>query len=191
VAELAAEVPIGQENLPREAGGCRLTAREIGTMVSVAPYRGREAAVSAAMEARLGVALTGPGEWAEGAGWRVVWTGLGQWFVEGEGDLVEALAEDAAVTEQGDGWAAFRLEGAGAEDVLARLVPVDPDGSAFGEGRVARTALRHVACALSRDAAGFEIMVMRSFAATAAHEIVEAMAGVAARAALTRGGAAV
>jgi heterotetrameric sarcosine oxidase gamma subunit len=191
VAELAAEVPFGQEDLPREAGGCRLAARAIGAMVSVAPYRGREAAVSAALETRLGVGLTGPGEWKQGAGGRVVWMGLGQWFVEAEADLAEALADDAAVTEQGDGWAAFRLEGAGAEDVLARLVPVDLDGEAFGEGRVTRTALRHVACALLRDGAGFEMLVMRSFAATAAHEIGEAMASVAARAALTPGGAAV
>jgi sarcosine oxidase gamma subunit len=74
--------------------------------------------------------------------------------------------------------------------VLARLCPVDLSAPAFPEGAVVRAPLGHVAAILISVPGGIEVLVMRSFTATAAHEIATAMRGLAGRDALSRGGAA-
>jgi sarcosine oxidase subunit gamma len=108
--------------------------------------------------------------------------GLGLWFVEtDDAGLAERLAPEAAVTDQSDGWACLLLEGEDARAVLARLVPLDLEEEAFRDGAVARTQLRQLACALIRRGGAFEIRVMRSFAATAHHDLTTAMRAVAAR----------
>ena len=43
-----------------------------------------------------------------------------------------------------DGWACVRLDGSAAEDVLARLVPVDLRGSVFKRGHTARAQLKAI-----------------------------------------------
>ena len=91
------------------------------------------------------------------------------------------LAE-AALTDQSDGWAVIRLTGAGCEAVLARLVAVDLRPGHFRRGHTLRTLLFHAPASLTRIGAhGFEIMVFRSMAASAVHELGVAMKSVAAR----------
>jgi len=86
------------------------------------------------------------------------------------------------VVDQGDGIAAVRLEGGGARDVLARLVPLDLRDGSFPEGATARTLLNHMAVTLTRvGAEAWEILAMRSMAATLVRELAEAMRHVAAR----------
>ncbi len=86
------------------------------------------------------------------------------------------------MTDQSDGWTGLILTGAGAADVLARLVPLDLAPDAFPPGATARTELRHIMCALTAlDGGGYEILVMRSFTGSAVHEIETAMRAVAAR----------
>jgi heterotetrameric sarcosine oxidase gamma subunit len=174
VAELAAEAPTRGLELPLAVGAARLTARPLDRLLSVAPYRGREAAVAE----RLNAPLLAPGERAG----HVLWMGLGLWFVEGATpELAERLAAEAAVTDQSDAWAGFSLAGGSARAVLARLVPLDLAPDVFPDGRVARPLLRHVACALVRDGEAFDIVVPRSFTRTAHHELEAAMRAVAAR----------
>jgi sarcosine oxidase subunit gamma len=75
-----------------------------------------------------------------------------------------------------------RLEGARAEEVLARLVPIDLRASTFAEGHCARTLLQPVTVSISRvglDA--FEILAFRSMAATLVHDLDTALQMVAAR----------
>jgi sarcosine oxidase subunit gamma len=174
VAELAALAPTHGLALPFEAGATRLSARAVGGLLSVAPFGARAEAVGAV----LGASLPPPGR-AAGA---VAWMGLGLWFVEtDDAGLAERLAPEAAVTDQSDGWACLLLEGEDARAVLARLVPLDLEEEAFRDGAVARTQLRQLACALIRRGGAFEIRVMRSFAATAHHDLTTAMRAVAAR----------
>ncbi|MEL6839146.1 MAG: sarcosine oxidase subunit gamma, partial [Pseudomonadota bacterium] len=72
--------------------------------------------------------------------------------------------------------------GAGVEDVLARLVPVDLRLATFKTGHTARTMLGHMSVAISRvGAQSFEIMAMRSMAGTLVHELETAMRSVALR----------
>jgi sarcosine oxidase gamma subunit len=175
VVELVAEAG-DYLGLPLEAGGARLAALPAAPILSIAPFRGREPEVAAA----LGAALQVGRAVAVGQG-RLIWAGLGVWFLHGTRGKTP-LDGIAAVTEQGDGWTGLLLTGADAGAVLARLVPLDL--AALQPGSAARTMLRHVPLLLVKGQAGVELFVPRSYAATAIGEIGHAMRGVAARAGL-------
>ena len=169
MANLIALTPCA-DLLPVEIGGVTLTEVLVDKLISFAPFSGRQDDVAAA----LGQALPncnrriGP----------VSWFGHGAWMVAGD----VALNRAAAVTDQSDAWAIVQIEGAGAEDVLARLVPVDLRARTFAENHLAKTMLGHMSVTITRvGPQAFEIMVMRSMAATLVHELDVAMRGVAAR----------
>ena len=114
-----------------------------------------------------------------GDGPRIVWTGRGQAFLIGA-EPPKGLEGAAALVDQSDGWAGLRLEGPAAADVLARLVPLDLRAMAVGS--CARSLLGHMALVLMRpEAEAFEMLVFRSMARTAVHEIDTAMRQLAAR----------
>lgn len=99
--------------------------------------------------------------------------------------LDATLARHAALTDQSDGWAVFSLQGQGVEDVLARLTPLDLNRGVFKRGHAARSLLGHMSAIFLRTGENaFQIMVFRSMARTAVHELEVAMKAVAARAAL-------
>jgi sarcosine oxidase subunit gamma len=127
--------------LPIEAGGVRLTAHDPGRLTLVAPFRGQQGAVSAALDRALGLGLPGPGETRTASAARASWFGRGQALVIGAdipGGLLDGLA---AVTDQSDGWTCLRLGGLGVAEVLARLTPIDLREPAFPPGTTARTLL--------------------------------------------------
>ena len=113
---------------------------------------------------------------------RIVWTGREQAFLIG---AEPPELSGAAVTDQTDGWAVLGVRGTGAVDALARLVPMDLRLTTFPVGRALRTQVNHMNAVILRvgDYA-FEIMVFRSMARTAWHEIEAAMQMLAARGAL-------
>lgn len=159
-------------------GTATLAEVDLGPITSVAVLPGGAKAVAKGLKP-LGLAMPEPGSFAEKKGARIVWTGREQAFLVG----VECPAlEGAAVTDQTDGWTVLALTGAGAVDVLARLVPMDLRLAAFPVGRVLRTQLNHMNVVILRvgDHA-FEIMGFRSMARTAWHEIEAAMQMLAAR----------
>ncbi len=93
-----------------------------------------------------------------------------------------SLARHAAIVDQSDAWAVVRLQGAGAEAVLARLVPVDLRAAHFKRGHTLRSQLQHMNVSITRVAAdAFQIMAFRSMAQTLVHDLKTAMEGVAAR----------
>ncbi len=166
--------------LPVMSGGMTLSEIIVDPMVAIAPYAGQDKAVAVALRSALGLAMPGPGRSNAKGGVALIWFAYGKVILVGAD--VPDLGDLAAVTDQADGWAALRLEGAGAEAVLARLVPVDLRSATFKKGHVARTLLGHMTCHIMRSGAqAFDIMVMRSMAGTAVHEIAVAMRGVAAR----------
>ena len=169
MANLIALTPCA-DLLPVEIGGVTLTEVLVDKLISFAPFSGRQDDVAAA----LGQALPncnrriGP----------VSWFGHGVWMVTGAVSL-DGLA---AVSDQTDAWAVVHIEGLGVEDVLARLVPVDLRGHIFHVDHVAKTMLGHLSVTITRiGPQGFEIMVMRSMAATLVHDLQIAMRGVALR----------
>ncbi len=160
--------------LPISQDGIEVTEVAVERLMSVAPFAGQDKAVSAALKDQIGGGLAGVNR-RTGV---VTWFGHGTWMVGGD----VALDGLAAVTYQSDAWAVVQIAGAGVEDVLARLVPVDLRAQQFKKNHVAKTMLGHMSVTITRVGAdAFEIMVMRSMAATLVHDLRTAMRGVAAR----------
>ena len=162
--------------LPLQAGTTTLTELLPAAITSVAPQRGAD---MAAFKSATGAAFPAPNRATGKEGARAVWSGPGQCFWLG---AQLADLKGFALTDQSDAWAVMRLEGADAEQVLARLTPIDLRKSTFKRGHTARTLLGHMACSITRakDNA-FDIMVFRSMAVTAVHELDVAMKSVAVR----------
>lgn len=82
---------------------------------------------------------------------------------------------EAAVTDLTHGRVALCLAGENGADVLAKGCAIDFDPAAFPAGRAAQTLLGHVdALILRREAASFEIVVLRGFAEALAEWLVDA-----------------
>lgn len=91
--------------------------------------------------------------------------GIRQWLVEGDTGV-----------DLSDAFTALALEGEGAPEVLARLLPVD-----LATQLPARTLLRHTPVMVSAEPHGYRLLVPRSYAASAVADITAAMWAVAAR----------
>ncbi|MEM7644545.1 MAG: hypothetical protein AAF366_18770, partial [Pseudomonadota bacterium] len=95
-------------------------------------------------------------------------------------------ARGIATTDQSDAFAALRLSGPDADAVLARLTPLNL--AEIAPGQTARSLLGHMNTLFHRtEAEAWDLLLFRSMAAHAIHEIDRAMRGVAARAALDHG----
>ena len=152
----------GQE--PLHLGAVTLAEAVVGPITSVAVFPGAAKAVAKGMKG-LGLTFPAPNTFVDKKGVRLIWTGRDQAFLIG----VEPPA----------------LEGAAVTDVLARLVPLDMRLPAFPVGRAVRSGLNHMNAVILRTGDyAFEVMVFRSMARTAWHEIEAVMQAVAARQAL-------
>ena len=179
MANLVARRP-AEGRLPITMGDMTLSEAEAAPITWIASFRGQEAGVAAEL-GKLGLGLPAPGELLEGKGARAVWAGPGQALILG----AAVTPTGAAVADQSDAWTWLVLDGPGARAVLARLVPADLRDKAFPEGRAMRTLLFHMTATLIRSGPErSEILVFRSMAATAVHDIERAMAHLAGRGAL-------
>ena len=164
--------------LPIEIGPMRLSEVVPEAITWISAFDGQEKNVSAALKAAIGAPMPAPNRTTGKAGTRAIWCGPGQALVLGPPVEIEG----AAVVDQSDGWAVIMVEGTGARDTLARLTPLDLRDGAFKHGHTARTLLNHMTASLTRVAADrFEVMVFRSMAQTAVHELQTAAERVAAR----------
>lgn len=181
MTKLAAKLPC-DGMLPITIGSVTLSEDSPASMTSVAPYKGRDAALSEALKAAHGMAFPAPNRATGKAGSRAVWFGQGVALLMGPAPDA-GLAGQAALSDQTDAWCVVRLEGAGARDVLARLTPVDLRHGTFRTGHTARTELMHMAASITRvGPKAYQVMVFRAFARTLVHDLETAMQGVAARA---------
>lgn len=167
--------------LPVTHGAVRLSEVKAGHMTSLAPFKGQQEALSDALKAAHGMAFPAVNRATGKEGARAIWFSRRQALLVGpEPDPV--LAKHAAITDQSDAWTVVRLEGARAEDVLARLVPVDLRGTVFKRGHTLRSQLMHMSASVTRmGEQAFQIMTFRSMAGTLVHDLETAMVGVAAR----------
>ncbi len=172
-----------EELLPLQIGGVQLSELTQTRMTSLAPKRGQEDALSDVLKGAHGMALPAVNRATGREGARAIWFGMGQVMLIGPMPDV-ALGAFAAMTDQSDAWAVVRLEGTGAEDVLARLVPLDLRSGSFKRGHTARSQLQHMTVSVTRvGEQAFQIMAFRSMAQTLVHELETAMKRVAARSA--------
>lgn len=180
MAELYVQTPDLGLELPLERGRVRLSALPSVSITAIQPFPGQTAAVDAVLRP-LGLRFPVPGESVATAGARLVWAGRETAFLFGA-PAPDGLRAHAACTDQSDGWAGLRLDGSDAEAVLARLVPIDLRAGLFGVGACARTPLNHMQALILRAAdETFDLHVFRSMAATAVHDLADAMRAVAAR----------
>nr|WP_241741196.1 sarcosine oxidase subunit gamma family protein [Gemmobacter straminiformis] len=156
-------------------------------ITAILPFPGGAKAVAAALRP-FGLTFPDPNRQSVNGAMRLVWTGREQAFLVGPAapemapGLAATLDGAAAVTDQSDGWAVLTLSGPLARETLARLVPLDLRDTAFAVGAVARSGLNHMQMILTRsDTATYEVMVFRSMARTAWHELAEALQTQAAR----------
>lgn len=167
--------------LPVEIGTKRLTEVDLGHLTTIAPFTGQSGALSKRMKSAHGVEFPAPNQALEQGRIRVIWFGRDMALLCGPKPDA-ALATHAALTDQTDAWACVALEGAGSDDVLARLVPVDLRASSFKSGQTVRSQILHMNGCITRTAQdSVMLMVFRSMAGTLVHEVKEAMAAVAAR----------
>lgn len=168
--------------LPVTVGTVALSEVDLGRVTSVAAFRGHEAAVVAILNDGLGLDMPGPNGSAVGPKGRMIWVGEGRALVIGA-IVPDLVVELAAVVDQTDASVTVRVEGRGAEVVLARLVPVDLRLARFAVGQTVRTLVGHMMASVTRvgdDA--FEVMAFRSMAGSLVAELTEAAHKVAARA---------
>ncbi len=177
MANLIPKTPLaGQVAL--SVGGVTLSEAPLASMQSLAAVRGQEKALAKALKA-FGLASPAPNTCLQKDGSLIVWTGREQAFIVGAAPVI---LPGAVMTDQSDGWARLRLEGPGTSDVLMRLVPLDL--RSVVPGWAARAPLNHMQAILLCPAAGqIDVLVFRSMAQTAWHEIAAAMQMLAARAA--------
>lgn len=163
---------------PKTIGTVTLSEVLPGAITSLSPLKCASLKV---LKQAHGLAFPAPGRATGKAGKRVIWTGRNQAILIGPEPAPE-LAQAFAMTDQSDAWAVLRLDGTGWRDVLARLTPLDLREGVFKRGHTARSQLGHMNMSLTRTGTEtVEIMVFRSMAQTAVHELTQAMTGVAAR----------
>jgi heterotetrameric sarcosine oxidase gamma subunit len=176
VPELIAKSAL--EGASLTVGAVTLAEVAVGPITSIAVYPGGAKALAKGLKP-LGLTFPAPNSFIEKKGARIVWTGREQAFLMGIGP---PALEGAAVTDQSDGWAVLSLSGPAAVEVLARLVPVDMRLAAFPVGRAIRSGLNHMNAVILRTGDyAVEIMVFRSMARTAWHELETTMHMVSAR----------
>ncbi len=165
--------------LPVSVGTCILIELTPDAITSIAPVRGKVRAVSEALKQMHGVGFPRPNRTTGQGNARCIWFGPGLAMLVGP---VSKEVKDAAMTDQSDGWAVMRLQGEGAQSVLARLVPVDLRAHTFRRGHTARTQLFHLPVSITRTGINrFDILVFRSMAKTAVDALEQAMKSVAAQ----------
>lgn len=167
--------------LPLQIGAVSVEEADLGHLTFIAPFAGARVATSEMLQAAHGVAFPASNRTTGGDGARAIWFGYDMALLAGPAcDL--GLAKTAALTDQSDAWACVRISGPGAEDVLARLVPVDLRAAHFKRGHTARTLIMHMNGSVTRIGAdSFLILVFRAMAQTLVHDLKQAMEAVAAR----------
>jgi heterotetrameric sarcosine oxidase gamma subunit len=166
---------------PLDIGGTVLMELDVGQIASIQPYPSQEKAVAKVLKP-LGFGFPAVNSFVSHDGAMLLWSGRDQAFLIGV-DCPD-FGKAAAVTDQSGGWVTLSLAGPAAVAALARYVPMDLRLAAFPVGAAARTPLYHMSMVLLREAEdGFRLMVFRSMAQTAWHEIEVALKTLAARAA--------
>lgn len=165
------------------APGIEVLPLEIGPILAVQPYDGKQDAAGAVLRETLGVGLAGPGRIAVSGGGEVIWWDRDGWLARATDkvlkDTASGLLPLAMCRRQQGAYAVLSVGGSAAADVLARLTPLDL--RKMVAGRIARTDVSHMHGAVIKRESGFEVWVGRSFSRTLAHEVIVAANGVVAR----------
>lgn len=156
--------------LPATVGAAKLEAVTLPDVTLIAPFKGQNMAVADALKSDIGMVLPPAGQCGESDRARAYWRAPGQWLVFGALDTGK-LAGMAATADMSDAFARLRLLAPLA--VLARLVEIDVQ--TLQAGQVAHTVLADIPATIIAIEGGMELMIPRSYAASAAARIKVAM----------------
>ncbi|MEO9819627.1 MAG: sarcosine oxidase subunit gamma family protein [Paracoccaceae bacterium] len=166
---------------PKAVGRVTLKEVDLGQLTSIAPYQSAHDASSLVLKDVHGMGFPKPNRATGREGARAIWIGYDMALLVGPVPD-NALAQHAALTDQSDAWTCLVLEGEGAEDVLARLVPVDVRSNSFKMGHTMRSLVQHMNASITRTGKNtFLVMVFRSMAKTLQHDLETAMESIASR----------
>lgn len=147
-----------------------IATRGVGLLASLLTPRAGTTEQAAALLRALGVdaAPLPPGHWRPCGTRRLLRQGPDRWLLWDERAgaavvpmLAAALDGVAIVTDLGQAWCRWRLQGAAAADLVAQACGGVPAASAL---RVAWTRFADVPAIVLRDEAGFELFIARSYA---------------------------
>ena len=165
-------------NLPIKHGDLSLSLEVTNTIFSIMPFKGKHHKIASRLKEKFNIDLPSPNLRTFKGEASIYWVGLDQWFFVNSGsvDLFHLISDDAATTDQSDGWIKMSLIDTQNKDVLARLCPVQPIVET-----VVRTKLAGMMSIIFFTENGAELFVMRSMIESAVNEIEIAIKSVAAQ----------
>ena len=180
MVELIAKTPLSGL-LPLQIGGLVAVEAELGALTSLSPYKRKMTAFKKAVKSAHGLSVPDDGKAEMSDQGHLIWFGRGEYLLTGRA-ADEELASAAAVVDQSDAWACVELRGAGIDEVMSRMTPIDTRIDAFPVGTTARTLIQHMNGSVTRTGLDtLVLMVFRSMAATLVHDLKSAMETVAAK----------
>lgn len=170
--------PLGNTLVPGRHGaagdGAVRIAERRCDLVQVFARKGRAGDVAAAMLARFGSDLPGPGHTFDAPAFSALWVQPDGWLLVAprgpEGALAKSIkaacGDTASVVEQTHGRSVIALSGGRAAWVLGKLSSLDLHGREFGPDRAAVSPVAGLSCVVHhRDAApSYDLIVFATFA---------------------------
>ena len=179
-ARVALEARDPLDGFAVEGDGVRVTSLGPRSIVSIA-FGHDDRGTREAVERGLGIVLPEVGRSASsafGGGSTLLGLQRDQWFAL-MASAGETVSDGAAVTDQGDAWAPFALEGPRAAAALERTCRLDLHPNAFPVGGVARTSMEHLATMILRETIErFVLLSPRSSAESFAHAVATSVRNV-------------
>jgi len=155
----------------------RIAERPGLAIIELAAFRSAQGNTTA-LERALGLLLPGPGASTEAGGIAALSIGPSCWLIitpEADTTRLPTLPDSAAaITDLSHGRAVLVLTGPGAVETLMKGTAVDLHPALFGPGAVAATALARMPVVIWRRAAGYDVIVPRSYAASLLEWFIEA-----------------
>jgi len=161
--------------LPLKYGDMSLSLVTTENIFSIMPFKGKSTDVSKKLKNQFNLSLPLSNQKVSNRNIKIIWAGLDQWFITNcnGSSLQSLLSQDAAITEQTDGWIRLSLNDTKTYEVIARLCPVEP--ILVG---VVKTQIAGMMAIVSFEKSGIEMFFMRSMIQTAIREIELAMKSV-------------
>lgn len=168
--------------------GVALTEIRYFDLVQVMARRGKAADMAMIAKARFGVAAPETPKAVDTADATLIWSGPDQFFVlskggkHGTGELGQAFAQSASLSDQSHARVLISISGAKARTMLAKLSSIDLHPASFPVGTAAATSMDHTSVTLWRGKdrtdgqAGFNVLVFATFAESLWHMMLDSAA---------------
>ena len=168
--------------------GVSLTEIRNFDLIQIMARRGKAADLAIAAKAQFGVAAPDAPQAVQAPDATLIWSGPDQLFVlskggkHGTGELGQAFAQSASLSDQSHARVLISISGAKARAMLAKLSSIDLHPDAFEIGAAAATSVDHTSVTLWRgkDRADgqvvFNVLVFATFAESLWHTMLDSAA---------------